>query len=83
MRKPVYSGSECSGMCVCGCPWNYHHLCIVMNADYVKETGEAYIPDECTNYGFNEVGGMKYNNATDEWEDHCFGYKDTGVQEKI
>lgn len=75
--EPRYSGPNRSGTCVCGCRWDDHHLGIVMNREYADATHEAYIPDECDNYGFNEVGGMKYNPVTKEWEDHCHGYKDT------
>jgi len=48
---------------------------MVMKQEYVNETGEIYIPEECCKYGFNEVGGMKYENG--EWVDHCHRYKDT------
>lgn len=51
-----------------------------MNEAYMKATGEGYIPQECTQYGFNEVGGMKYNPETEQWEDHCHGYRDRGVE---
>ena len=78
-HEPRYSGPGKTGICVCGCPWDAHHLCIVMQKEYVDQTGEAYIPDECCRYGFNEVGGMKYNKETEEWEDHCHGYKDSGT----
>lgn len=36
----------------------------------------AYIPQECDHYGCNEYGGMKYNDATDQYEYHCHGYED-------
>jgi hypothetical protein len=78
-RKPLYSGPGKSGICRCGCPWNAHHLCMVARQDYIDETQEQYIPDECCRYGFNEVGGMKYNKETGEWEDHCHGYEDRGI----
>jgi hypothetical protein len=48
-----------------------------MRQEYVDQTKEGYIPDECTAFGFNEVGGMKYDIETQEWADHCHGYKDT------
>jgi hypothetical protein len=52
---------------------------MVMNEEYVKQTGEGYIPQECEAYGFNETGGMKYNLETQEYEDHCHGYRDSLV----
>ena len=75
--QPRYSGPNRSGTCLCGCRWDDHHLGCVMNPEYVKQTGEAYIPDECCAYGFNETGGKKFNAETKEWEDHCHGYRDT------
>ena len=77
--KPKYSGPNCSGVCLCGCPWDSHHLGVVMNKEYVEQTQEGYIPEECDTYGFNEVGGMKYNEDIGEWEDHCHVYVDSGV----
>ena len=47
-----------------------------MNKDYSDLTQEGYVPQECDAFGFNEVGGMKYNQETGEWEDHCHGYRD-------
>jgi len=79
MREPRYSGPNRSGICVCGCSWEDHHLGVVMNREYANETGEAYVPGECEAFGFNEVGGMKYNKATGKWEDHCHSYRDRGV----
>jgi hypothetical protein len=61
MSEPRYSGPNRSGVCVCGCSWELHHLSCVMRQEYFDETGEAHIPEECCAYGFNEVGGMKYN----------------------
>jgi hypothetical protein len=78
--KPQYSGPNKTGICKCDCSWEDHHLGMVMNEEYVNATGEAYIAQECTKYGFNEVGGMKYNKKTKEWEDHCYGYKDKEFQ---
>jgi hypothetical protein len=49
-----------------------------MREDYRDETQEQYIPDECCAYGFNEVGGMKYNKETNEWQEHCHSYRDSG-----
>lgn len=75
-NKPRYSGPNCSGICVCGHSWDEHHLGIVVRPEYVQETGENYIPQECEHYGFNAVNGMRYNEDTGLWEDHCFGYRD-------
>ena len=75
--EPKYSGPNRSGVCICGCPWDDHHLGCVMNEDYFKATGENYVPDECCAFGFNETGGQKYNEETKEWEDHCSRYRDT------
>lgn len=75
MSEPRYSGSRRSGICTCGCPWDAHHLGIVMNMKYAEETGEAYIPQECVRYGFNETGGMQYVDG--KWVDHCHGYVDS------
>lgn len=70
-NHPRYSGPKCSGICVCGHKWDEHHLGIVLNPDYVKDTGEAYIPQECEHFGFNETGGLD-----DKGKEHCFGYRD-------
>ena len=72
-----YSGPDRSGICVCGHKWDDHHLGCVMNREYGKATGEAYVPEECEHYGFNEVGGMEFNPTTGRWTDHCYSYKDT------
>jgi len=45
-----------------------------MNQDYSKQTGEAYVPQECEHFGFNEVGGLKYVDG--KWIDHCQDYRD-------
>ncbi len=45
-----------------------------MNADYAKATGEAYVPEECEHFGFNEVGGMQLIDG--KWENHCQSYCD-------
>lgn len=76
--QPRYSGPGRSGICECGCSWDSHHLGVVMNSVYSTETGEGYIPEECCAFGSNEVGGLKYNLETQEWEDHCHGYRDGG-----
>ncbi len=44
---PRYSGPNRSGICVCGHTWDTHHLGCVLNVDYAKATGEAYVPQEC------------------------------------
>jgi hypothetical protein len=74
-NKPRYSGPNRSGICICGCSWELHHLNSVMSPDYRIETGESYIPDECEAFGFNEVGGMKLVDG--KWTDHCHRYKDS------
>lgn len=78
MFEPRYSGTNRTGVCICGCSWDKHHLSVVMNKEYSEQTKEGYIPEECCAYGFNETGGKKYNSETHEWEDHCLGYRDTG-----
>jgi len=75
--KPKYSGPNCSGICVCGHSWQEHHLSIVMKEEYFEQTHEAYFPDECCAFGFNEAGGMKYNEETGGWEVHCYSYRDS------
>lgn len=72
MHHPKYSGPRCSGICVCGHNWEDHHLGVVLRHEYVKETGEAYIPQECEFYGFNEMGGLDA-----EGNEHCSGYRDS------
>ena len=73
MKK--YTKKIYSGICICGHSWEDHHLGIVMNEDYRKATGEAYFPEECEFYGFNESGGL------DSWgRNHCFKYKDKDDQ---
>lgn len=76
--KPRYTGPGKVGICICGCAWDEHHLNVVMNVEYHMATGEAYAPGECEHYGFNEVGGMKFNKETKTWEDHCQRYIDQG-----
>jgi hypothetical protein len=77
MSEPRYSGPNRSGICVCGCRWYHHHLSCVLNEDYRNETQEVNVPEECVAYGFNEVGGMKFNQETKRWEDHCHSYRDS------
>lgn len=72
---PRYSGPDRSGICVCGHPWNAHHLGVVMRQEYVEQTKEIYIPQECEAHGFNEAGGLKLVDG--EWVDHCQGYIDS------
>jgi hypothetical protein len=78
---PKYSGPGKTGVCVCGCSWEDHHLMMVMNKDYIDQTGESYILGECEAFGFNEVGGMKYNEEEGAWEMHCRHYRDSGSQD--
>jgi hypothetical protein len=72
--QPRYSGPGRSGFCVCGHAWERHHLGVVLNADYFEATKEAYLPQECEAFGFNEVGGLM--NVDGEWVDHCHRYVD-------
>ncbi len=51
-----------------------------MNPDYLAQTGEGYLPQECEAYGFNEVGGMKFEDG--EWVEHCHQYRDTMENER-
>ena len=71
--KPLYSGSNCSGICVCGHSWDEHHLGIVANRKYSEATKEGYVPQECEHYGSNEMGGLDA-----EGEPHCDSYRDRG-----
>jgi len=73
--EPRYSGPNRSGICVCGCPWDDHHLGIVMNQDYAEQTGEVYVPEECEAFGFNECGGQKVVDG--RWVEHCNKYRDS------
>lgn len=77
--RPRYSGPGATGICMCGCPWDYHHLCRVTLQEYVDATGEIYLPDACCKFGSNETGGMKFNEITGEYEDHCHRYEDSGL----
>lgn len=64
--KKIYSG-----ICICGHSWEDHHLGVVMNEEYLKDTEETYLPQECEFYGFNEMGGLG-----SDGENHCHQYKD-------
>lgn len=46
-----------------------------MNPNYLAETKEAYLPQECEHFGVNEEGGLMPNE--DGWVKHCFGYRDS------
>ena len=72
-----YSGPNRSGICICGHKWIEHHLSVVTNVDYLEATHEAYLPQECEHYGFNECGGLKPNKETGRWENHCQSYHDS------
>ena len=69
--RPRYSGPGRTGICRCGHSWEDHHLSMVMNEDYVQQTGEPYIPEECEFYGFNETGGLDA-----EGRPHCEYYRE-------
>lgn len=70
--EPRYSGPNRSGICICGHSWESHHLGIVMNSEYAEATNEAYVPQECEFFGFNEMGGLDA-----EGNKHCSSYKDS------
>lgn len=74
--RPRYSGAGLTGICKCGHAWDRHHLGVVMNREYGEATGEAYVPEECEAHGFNETGGLKFENG--EWVNHCHAYEDQG-----
>lgn len=69
---PVYSGPNRSGICKCGHSWEDHHLGMVLNVNYFRQTKEPYVPQECEHYGFNEDGGMD-----DQGNFHCGQYEDS------
>lgn len=71
---PKYTGPDNAGFCLCGHPWTYHHLGIVLNPHYYNETGEEYVPQECERYGFNEHGGFG-----PDGNNHCQQYVDCGA----
>lgn len=75
-----YSGPGRSGVCMCGCLWDQHHLMLKMNEKHVKETQEAYVVGECTHYGFNRSAGMKYDEEQGAWNEHCLGYRDSEAE---
>ena len=79
--KPRYSGPGKSGVCVCGHSYEDHHLGMVLNQDYLDQTGEIYVPQECEFYGCNECGGMKPTKSG-KWVRHCGSYRDRGVKGK-
>ncbi len=72
VNKPRYSGPNRSGICKCQHSWQDHHLGMVLNEDYYKATGEAYLPQECEAHGSNEMGGLDADGNP-----HCDGYVDT------
>jgi hypothetical protein len=69
--QPRYSGPHRIGICRCGHSWEDHHLGVVMNREYGEATGEAYVPQECEFFGFNETGGLDADG-----NNHCQQYKD-------
>ena len=70
--EPRYSGPNRSGICICGHTWRKHHLGVILNEDYREATGEAYLPQECEFFGFNETGGLDNTG-----EIHCNCYVDS------
>ena len=75
--RPRYSGPGKSGVCRCGHHWSSHHCGIVMNQDYLDQTGEDCVPGGCLEYGFNETEGLGPNG-----EPHCFNYEDRGADRR-
>ncbi len=86
MNEPRYSGPNRSGVCKCGHSWRTHHLGVIVREDYWAgltleelKIAEAYIPQECEFYGFNETGGLKPDitfTGDRRWIDHCHSYVD-------
>ena len=74
IRPRQYSGIGRSGICICGHPWDEHHLGVKMRD---LENGEAYIPGECEFYGCNEDGGLDADG-----KDHCFSYRDAALPDE-
>lgn len=70
--KARYSGPNRSGICKCGHSWEDHHLGVVLNQEYAEQTKEAYLPEECEYFGFNEMGGLNTDG-----NDHCHRYVDS------
>lgn len=62
VRKAIYSGPNRSGVCVCGHKWDEHHLAMVLRPEAIETDGgpEAYIPQECEHFGFDEMGGLDH-----------------------
>ena len=79
MRAAIYSGPGRTGTCNCGHSWEDHHLGVILNhaGDSLDAMKEAYIPEECEFFGFNEMGGKDA-----EGEDHCFGYRDSALPDE-
>ena len=77
--EPRYSGPNRTGICVCGHGWEAHHLGMVMRKEYIEQTGEGYIAQECCFFGCNEYGGMM---PTEDgpWVSHCYSYQDSGEE---
>lgn len=67
-----YSGPGRSGICICSHSWEDHHLGIVLRQEYIDETHEYYIPEECEFYGCNEMSGKDA-----EGNEHCWKYQDS------
>lgn len=78
-----------SGACTCGHSWEKHHLSFILNLEYMEELKKIapdhppYFPDECLAHGCNEDGGMKFNEETQEWEDHCHRYVDVAAKGEL
>jgi hypothetical protein len=52
-----------------------------MNEEYRNDNHEAYLPEECEHYGFNEMGG-RMPTPDGSWINHCHRYRDTMETEK-
>ena len=71
--RPRYSGPGQTGICVCGHHYSDHHCGVVMNPDYLAQTGETVVPGGCEFYQCNEGEGLD-----DKGKFHCFNYVDAG-----
>ena len=72
----MYSWQIVSGICICGCSYEDHHLNVIMNwPEDLPADHPPYVPEECERYGCNEFGGL-IEEEPDCWYDHCHQYKD-------
>ena len=54
-------------LCTCGHMLEEHHL------SYFMDGSSRVLGEECEFYGFNESGGMMYNEEG-QWVDHCYRF---------